>query len=209
MTFQFTAYPVPVPPCYISGRFKDIYGDYEHPGTDLAGALNTEIRWTGNQAAKRLYHTPGDGWGDGSFGTCCIVDVTGTPYWVIYAHMPDSDYKAGDWAPVQPGELVGHIGLTGKTTGPHVHWGMSSEQGPSFDPMRVVDAQGIARITNPKLHEPLDFLQAATPPAPVYVPTNAEILASLNNLNAAVIDLRDDYIAHGHRTAGPTPGGNS
>lgn len=198
MTFQFTAYPVPVPPCYISGRFKDIYGDYEHPGSDIAGALGTVIRWTGNQAAKRIYHTPGDGWGNGSFGTCCIVDVTSTPYWVIYAHMPDSDFRAGDWAVIQPGDQLGHIGLTGQATGPHVHWELSSEQGPSFDPMRVTDATGIARITNPKLVDPLTFLQAANPPAPVYEPTLADIAGSLNNLNAAVIDLRDLFLKHKH-----------
>lgn len=195
MTLQFTAYPCAVPPAYVSGGFKAIYGDYEHSGVDVAAPIGTEILWTGNQPADVVYHRPGDGWGDGSFGVCAVVDVFGTPYWVVYAHLQEGDWVAGTHR-VNPGMRLGRVGMTGLTTGPHTHWGMSEGDGGVFATMRSWDESEILRIGNPKLLDPEAFLVAA--PAPPPEPTLADVAASLNNLNTVVIGLRDAYQKHGH-----------
>jgi hypothetical protein len=184
----------------MSGGFKAIYGSganrYEHPGVDYAGPLGTPIHWRGNLPGKVTMHRPGDGWGDGSFGVCAIVDVVGTPFWVVYAHMPEADFRSGA-RDIAPGGLLGHIGVTGVTSGPHVHWGLSQEDSPAFAPARYNDFGGVGRIGNKNLLDPLAFLveePAATPDK-----ANAEILKRLAAVEATVARIDNQGVVLGYR----------
>ncbi len=42
------------------------------------------------------------------------------PLYTIYAHMEEVDVMIGQW--VNTGEVIGHVGSTGMTTGPHLHF---------------------------------------------------------------------------------------
>jgi murein DD-endopeptidase MepM/ murein hydrolase activator NlpD len=46
--------------------------------------------------------------------------------------------------PVRTGSLIGHIGLSGRTSGPHLHWGMR-HGGRWLDPAAVLRAMAQAR----------------------------------------------------------------
>ena len=42
------------------------------------------------------------------------------PLFTVYAHMEEVDVMVGQW--VRTGDVVGHVGSTGMTTGPHLHF---------------------------------------------------------------------------------------
>jgi murein DD-endopeptidase MepM/ murein hydrolase activator NlpD len=61
----------------------------------------------------------------------------------LYAHLDDRAYGAlvQPGEPVRQGQVIGYVGLTGNTTGPHVHFEARLDGRP-FDPMQLVGAAG-------------------------------------------------------------------
>jgi murein DD-endopeptidase MepM/ murein hydrolase activator NlpD len=136
-----------MPPAVVTGGFREDYGGYLHRGIDLGGvAVGTPILAPAGGIAT--VHRPGDGWGNGSFGICVVLDHPGTPWWSIYAHMNRAN-ATGTGDRVEAGDIIGFVGFTGKVLpagpgGAHVHWQLSAH--PDFP----IDFQYIAN--------PLDFL---------------------------------------------------
>ena len=50
--------------------------------------------------------------------------------------------------PVRSGQAIAHVGLTGSTTGPHLHWGMRF-RGQWLDPARILRAMAASRRRQP------------------------------------------------------------
>ena len=142
----FRRLPLDLPPATITGGYRQDYGGYLHRGIDLGGApVGTPI--VAPAPGILTVHTPGDGWGDGSFGICVVIDHPGTPWWSIYAHMNATSLHTGET--VADGDVIGEVGFTGRVeppgpAGAHTHWQLSSHSG--FPP-------GFEYIANP-----LDFL---------------------------------------------------
>lgn len=142
----FSRLPLDVPPANITGGYREDYGGYLHRGIDIGGVpVGTSI--LAPAPGIVTVHVPGDGWGDGSFGICVVLDHPGTPWWTIYAHMNGASRTSGET--VQDGDLLGEVGFTGRVVpsgpgGAHLHWQLSSHSG--FPP-------GFEYIANP-----LDFL---------------------------------------------------
>ncbi|MBD3344115.1 MAG: AAA family ATPase [Chitinivibrionales bacterium] len=98
---------------YITGDWceRGSGGGRPHYGIDIAGALGAEIvapvggtvYWYGSAAAGR---------------TLGIVN-NGTV--IFFSHMHKRYFKSGD--KVEKGDAIGTIGMTGRTSGPHVHIG--------------------------------------------------------------------------------------
>jgi murein DD-endopeptidase MepM/ murein hydrolase activator NlpD len=135
------------PPAVLTGGFREDYGGYLHRGIDLGGVpVGTPIRAPAGGTVT--VHRPGDGWGNGGFGVCVVLQHPGTPWWSIYAHMDSTERRNGEV--VSEGEVIGAVGFTGNVVpagpaGAHLHWQLSAD--PSFP----IDFQFIAN--------PLDFLQ--------------------------------------------------
>ncbi len=144
---RFVRLPVDVPPGVITGGYRQDYGGYLHRGIDIGGMpVGTPIFAPAGGAIA--VHIPGDGWGDGSFGICVVIDHPGTPWWSIYAHMNATPRATGE--SVAPGDIIGEVGFSGRVVpagpaGAHLHWQLSSHSG--FPP-------GFEYIANP-----LDFLE--------------------------------------------------
>jgi murein DD-endopeptidase MepM/ murein hydrolase activator NlpD len=99
-----------------------------HDGLDLAVALGTQIHAI---ASGRVIFA--GRFSDGNM----VVEIEHTPSVVsIYAHLqPDPFVVEGD--SVNAGESVGVVGMTGLTTGPHLHLGVHVD-GQPFDPMLIL-----------------------------------------------------------------------
>jgi len=99
-----------------------------HKGLDFGGAIGTAIRSTG---PGKVIHA---GWGQRGVGICVIVQHPNN--WIsLYFHMSAVEVKAGDI--VEAGALIGRIGSTGRSTGPHLHFQVQ-HNGQTRDPKTVI-----------------------------------------------------------------------
>ena len=53
----------------------------------------------------------------------------------IFAHMDEISVQNGQFVSI--GETLGSVGMTGRATGPHLHWGVYLENTP-VDPMSLL-----------------------------------------------------------------------
>lgn len=120
----------------ISGRFGNqrIYNGTPkspHSGMDIAAGTGTPIRAPAGGkitlAQKDFYLT----------GGTVMIDH-GHGIGSNFLHMSRLDVKAGDV--VKQGDVIGAVGSTGRSTGPHLHWGMSWFD-TRIDPLLVLPAK--------------------------------------------------------------------
>lgn len=106
-------------------RIHPIYKTVKlHAGMDFSGAVGTPIYATGN--GKVVYAEIRQG-----YGKCVLIDH-GFNYETLYAHMSNYNVKAGQ--KVKRGDIIGYMGNTGMSTGPHIHYEVK-KNGHPVDPI--------------------------------------------------------------------------
>ncbi len=85
-----------------------------HRGTDFAAPMGTPIMASGNGIVKKA------GWCGG--GGNCIVIKHNSTYQTVYAHMSKFASGMRSGVRVKQGQIIGFVGSTGKSTGPHLHY---------------------------------------------------------------------------------------
>ena len=85
-----------------------------HRGTDFAAPKGTPIMASGNGVVKKA------GWCGGG-GNCVKIRHNST-YQTIYAHMSKFARGIKVGVRVKQGQIIGYVGSTGKSTGPHLHY---------------------------------------------------------------------------------------
>jgi murein DD-endopeptidase MepM/ murein hydrolase activator NlpD len=55
-------------------------------------------------------------------GGNCVKIKHNSRYETIYAHMKNFDRGTKEGARVKQGQIIGYVGSTGKSTGPHLHY---------------------------------------------------------------------------------------
>ena len=85
-----------------------------HQGTDFAAPMGTPIMASGNGIVKKA------GWCGGG-GNCVVIKHNST-YQTVYAHMSKFAKNIRKGVRVKQGQVIGYVGSTGKSTGPHLHY---------------------------------------------------------------------------------------
>lgn len=104
-------YAWPAPWHFLSGY--DYSPSTNHFGIDIAGRLGHTITSVADGVVVYA------GWNYGGYGNVVVVDH-GNGYQTIYAHLDSLTVQCGSW--VYTGSLVGYMGSTGRSTGPHLHF---------------------------------------------------------------------------------------
>ena len=85
-----------------------------HRGTDFAAPMGTPIMASGNGIIKKA------GWCGGG-GNCVKIRHNST-YQTVYAHMSKFARGIKVGLRVKQSQIIGYVGSTGKSTGPHLHY---------------------------------------------------------------------------------------
>jgi|LakMenEpi03Aug12_release.lakeMendotaPanAssembly.Ray.scaffolds.fasta_scaffold05102_16 murein DD-endopeptidase MepM/ murein hydrolase activator NlpD len=98
--------------------------DYEiHDGIDFAGPVGKPVLATADGTVLQAEY-------DSGYGNHVKLDH-GYGYTTLYAHLSRTTVQPGDW--VERGNVVGYLGNTGRSSGPHLHYGIY-RQGQSVNP---------------------------------------------------------------------------
>ncbi len=98
-----------------------------HKGLDIKGAMGAPVVASAAGVVKSAGY-------DGAYGIVVVIDH-GAGVVTKYAHLQIATVKAGQR--VKRGETVGRVGMTGRTTGPHLHYEVVVGGVPR-DPMKYI-----------------------------------------------------------------------
>lgn len=121
----------------VHGRITSGYGRRMHPffgrvmfhdGVDIANKEWTPVRATADGIVSYV------GW-RGDYGNTVRISHRGSGFTTGYAHLAQSSVVDGQV--VERGELVGYLGSSGRSTGPHLHYEVR-KLGRHVDPMRFI-----------------------------------------------------------------------
>jgi murein DD-endopeptidase MepM/ murein hydrolase activator NlpD len=107
-----------------------------HSGMDFSGRTGTPIKAAGAGKVIRA------GW-NGGYGRMVEIDH-GNGLTTRYAHMSRISVKVGEH--VEPGSVIGKVGSSGRSTGPHLHYEVR-KSGKAINPLRFIKAgRNVARL---------------------------------------------------------------
>src|SRR6056300_1339141 len=104
-------------------RLSSAFGMRKHPidgynkmhrGTDFAAPMGTPIMASGSGVVTRARWCGGGG--------NCVKIKHNSTYETIYAHMKNFARGIKEGIRVKQGQIIGYVGSTGKSTGPHLHY---------------------------------------------------------------------------------------
>ena len=104
-------------------RLSSAFGMRKHPidgfnkmhrGTDFAAPMGTPIMASGSGLITRARWCGGGG--------NCIKIKHNSTYETVYAHMKNFARGIKEGIRVKQGQIIGYVGSTGKSTGPHLHY---------------------------------------------------------------------------------------
>ena len=114
--------------CAYGPRTHPIYGyQSNHTGVDLGSGMNTEIYATKSGTVTASSYGEANGY--------YLTINHGDGYSSLYAHMVSNEVSVGDY--VTQGQVIGHVGMSGWTTGAHLHFEILYN-GSNVNPMNYI-----------------------------------------------------------------------
>lgn len=138
--YRLTAAPTLWP---VMGRITASFGERQdpfsgegefHTGVDISAPMGFPIRATGDGVVRSAQHESG-------YGNEVTIDH-GFGFETLYGHM--SNYIVTVGQHVGKGQVIGYVGVTGRSTGPHVHYEVRINNTP-VNPHKYLEA-GLAGI---------------------------------------------------------------
>ena len=99
-----------------------------HTGVDLKAAMDTPVLAANHGRVALL--------GDFFYSGKSLVLDHGSGLFTVYFHL--SEFKAEQGSEVKKSDVIALSGMTGRVTGPHLHWG-ARMNGARIDPFQLVD----------------------------------------------------------------------
>jgi murein DD-endopeptidase MepM/ murein hydrolase activator NlpD len=125
---QRLSWPVPRAPIY--GVFGENRGSHRHAGIDISGPVGTPVRAAAG--GKVIMSAP-----NGAYGN--FICLAHSSISTCYAHLSDLLVPVG--TAISQGQMIGHIGMTGNSSGAHLHFEVRSGTQPwaaPVDPLRFL-----------------------------------------------------------------------
>ena len=97
-------------------RNETLYADHDpqfHNGMDIAAQAGSPVLATADGCVQFI------GYDEGGYGKLIVIDH-GSDVATYYAHLSEIKIKSGQC--VKKGSVIGAVGNTGKSTGPHLHY---------------------------------------------------------------------------------------
>ena len=122
---------------YTEARLHPIFRDWRaHKGVDMHAPIGTKVRTTADGTIKFIGRQSG-------YGNVIIVQHN-TRYQTLYAHLNEFAQGLEQGSRVIQGDVIGTVGMTGWSTGPHLHFEFHID-GEHVDPMAAIE-QSPARL---------------------------------------------------------------
>ena len=115
---------------FANGRVTSLFNQgRRHPAIDLAGALGSPVLAT---TSRQTVVFAG---GRGGYGNAVITrDAFGRTH--LYGHLQRVTSRVGQV--LNQGDKLGHLGSTGYSTGPHVHYEVRNSKGQHINPVTLL-----------------------------------------------------------------------
>ena len=177
---------------FANGRVTSLFNQgRRHPAIDLAGALGSPVLAT---TSRQTVVFAG---GRGGYGNAVITrDAHGRTH--LYGHLQSVTSRVGQV--LNQGDKLGHLGSTGYSTGPHVHYEVRNGKGEHINPVTLLfPGRSVSRG-----YAWLDVGQFAAAGQVASRAAASDRLASATSVNAEPRRLRAKPTARAkpHRTAG-------
>ncbi|MGI0491557.1 M23 family metallopeptidase [Alkalinema pantanalense CENA528] len=145
-------------PAPITSRFgwrvHPILGEQRfHAGIDFGAASGTPVL----AAAAGYIQTAEE---MGGYGLAIVIEHLDGSFQTLYGHLSESFVQPG--MGVQAGQLIGKVGSTGLSTGPHLHFEVRQRQGDDWiaiDPLPKLPSSGETQSTAQALFKQRQFVE--------------------------------------------------
>jgi murein DD-endopeptidase MepM/ murein hydrolase activator NlpD len=115
---------------FANGRVTSLFNDgRRHPAIDLGGKLGSPVLAT-TSSQKIVFAGPRGGYGN----AVITVDEYGRTH--LYGHLQRITSRVGQM--LEQGDQLGHLGSTGHSTGPHVHYEVTDARGVHINPVTLL-----------------------------------------------------------------------
>ncbi len=123
----YQTYVWPTTEHYISGY--NYTPETNHSAIDIGGKLGNPIYATDNGVVVYA------GWNDYGYGNMIVIDH-GYGWQSLYAHLEALNVGCGSY--VYQGDMIGYMGSTGNSSGPHLHFELMSETYGKVNPLNFL-----------------------------------------------------------------------
>ncbi|UTE74522.1 peptidoglycan DD-metalloendopeptidase family protein [Rossellomorea marisflavi] len=185
----------------VDGTITDVFGSRSgtHKGMDIGGEEGSPVHSVADGVVTRSYLSD-------SYGHVVFVRHD-NGYETVYAHLISRGVKEGQ--EVHRGELVGKLGNTGISTGPHLHFEIHAgewtfEKENAIDPFVVFGQGGVGQVVFAEKKDPYQTVAASQVAGDSYRVKKGDTLWSISHEHGLTVDdlkkwngLKDSTIAVG------------
>ncbi|MBQ6612016.1 MAG: peptidoglycan DD-metalloendopeptidase family protein [Oscillospiraceae bacterium] len=109
-------------------NYSPSYSLKEHKGMDIAADIGDEVLAVESGKVVAVVNNKADAYESGSWGNYVKIEhtINGKKYYSLYAHLKKGSVTVNTNDNVKKGDVIGLVGISGASTGPHLHLEMNT-----------------------------------------------------------------------------------